>query len=1758
MVFNDVGGGSFELLVDAKTRYDAEITTFAPQITPCYDKCAEVTAAIAAAPPHAVPIATAVCDAIEIYNIDPSAKDASDNTILPILAEHHGNLAAIELAHIDADNLKTGGGRIILAAPAIGINAAGTSAFDQTGLQAEAAAIDIAANAYIVAVEASANATGVANSAAILKTELDKLASIVDINTLDNIINAINIFKSYDVTSISTTHVGVLLLDTLSANITAYIAAAKTEIDRIVTTYKGQLRIYNATAGSADIITAINTYIDEVITGDTAKVGLSLTNAAFLAKLDALDAAIKANEQNAIFYALISRVANPEHIHQLVTDIATAKAAMDAYDFAALIPAYETTLNELNDAIYECYNIFETVASAAAVSPGKALHQAIYNAAPPATGYYHAITEANRILNGIGATGGANPYTATFTEKDTITAAANLALIDVHNTHPRTIEAIAAAGVNDDITLIKVDNTHYFGYKTATPNTYIISYQIRQLINAQLTLPGLLGTIDDALSNTFTINDVMNNAFTIGANLQDIKNILESHVITIYDVAAVAVLYIGNTGLDEYIFWDDAAHEYLNYAINSSQMFNLEVTDAATDITKKIRFVDTAAKIHVLGGLDHYAPSAIISMAHSAVGAQELTPYKVFTHKGADGVYEIDNVLYASFNSAAAAPTIRIPPIITDTGASPIDTNRIKNITYGINFLNNLKRMAVHNYYHSVNNLTIDQFAHNFEIHDIDLADGMLKDNVGHNINFTGTDRNIYQILFYQPLLDFDDDAAAIYALSETEFGAVGNLNHNYRIHIGDLAVEPSYFGFYDVQNGRAQTHHHKIKMMNTLHAKSIGGGQIDTNQHNIIYTFEPFHEYVAGADATVAGFNAQMELFSGYILKKALNEEKVPLLFYDNIAPARRSIHKFITSSDAVDNVTTPIELYALCCSEYIDIANRAANINEQKIFILETPGALLTSVGGGPAPTHVKKYEHGTNNAFGNNGRSYYLYSNNRAGAIKHTMTTNTLAKLQTHSVAQAAAAVAITDPLTKFLENIDCTAGNLITVDAVGGTAQFLNAIQFRYDISAANDIKPNVDDANKIRAKSVDITRVVVNHYDTMIDNCYHVANLANVAYINATITSDNKIAFCQLDHDRGIIYRNSSIIVGGASSFENNKLFNIPFIHEDNTPPTYPNDVNSIDGTITLKHQHNIAGTYTHTINQYLGCGCIGRYNKVGGLNWHTTGGIVHYDAAHNIKIFDDNANTRNFIDGANAAAAANFAIYNVSLMNTILDNNRPEQKVIFYTSAATAAAYPAIDAGNCNAIIPLQSDKDNTPFEDTEFHYYFGGYHNNKYYLSENIGTYMIADRAATAVDAGPFANLKNLRIDHLIKKYKTPNSPLLFKEYGAVIDIADVKKIIKQYMVCEYLPAAANQLFEHDTVGDIDAAATINAIPTASGADKLLSDMRIPVPRIEPYHKIGKYEHVPYNDTIPKPRAITHELRIDNYMGGNLSFFGVYEHALANMTVDATDINSRIFRYSDNIEYNRIIKAAFMMHRPYQIYVPPGRDLVPLHPDPLKYVWISGELSINLDGLSPFSAFNALNTLSTVSSPALPLTDVILYTTATEVLESDEARLRVAPSVKEPEPVKEIEPELVQYAADIHVQKQKVLKEWIEKLNMDSGKSHLVDTDGKTIPNDSNSRHNHPGATQVATIQIKEVEIVKSERDYKKIRDNYNKEVTLAKKQGRPIPKAKIYIIPSSKDWLRHQKNKKTYSLIDKNGNLDLSNIPNGKYIYNGAVIEF
>jgi hypothetical protein len=2080
-VFNSAGIGSFELLVTAKTRYDAAITNLAPQITLCYDKCAEVTAAIAVLPP-AVP--TAVCNAIEAHDdIDPLTKYASDNTILPILAEHHGNLAGIERAHIHADNFTTGGGRLVLAAPAIGTNAAGASVFDQTVLQRRTAAVVGGANAYITAVDnkhkyinlmnlaayaapapaldanvvrsyngihtflntginaimtvqalitdfdtgggAGAGAAAIAADAIIgggtpmqdiyvaltaLNTsytggayraafniveeintdnaagnaEIAEIYRLLGVYNLDfsdanltaltnyltvgtnqndaetalglliaddvaaaaaaagagvafvrklytanadistNLMTAVNNFnilysdvitaiqtakttyamfdnsipivndaiatfngsgknlaeaetlrdalydnyhglltnhlyeradlalefgghianiynvtenqiataggaivaqpindaiKIYtdiraalnpvtalnaslvtfahinhnidDLTAIATAittfnglaipagmHVigaiagDIAALTTLGTNITAYIAAAVIEITRIVTTYKGQLGIYAATAGSADITTAINTYIDNVIVGDATTVGLSLDNTAFLAKLDDLDAAIKTNEQNAMFYAEIAGVANPAHIHQLVTDIATAKVEMNACDFATLIPAYKATLNDLNDAIYECYNIFEVIATAAAPSPAKTLHQAIYDAG---AGYYHAIDRANDSLLIIGETGAPNPYTATFTDKDTITAAANLALTAVRN-DPRTIEAIAAAGSNDNITLIKVDDVHYFGYNTL-PNTYIISYKIRELINAQLTPPSLLGAIG-ALSNTFTINDAADNAFTIGANLKNIKDILESKEIIIHVIAPINVLYVGNTAADEYIFWDATASRYREYAINSIEMFNLEVTAAPTDITKKIRFVNTATKI--AGNLDGYHPTEIISMA-TGVAALESTPYKVFTHKdAADAVYEIDSVLYESFNSAAAAPTIRISPIITDTGAGIIDATRIKDITYGADFLNNLKRMADHNYYHSANDLTVGQFINNFKIHDIDMVTGILKDNMGADINIDGSDRNIYQILFYQPLLNFSSDAATITGFSNAELGRAappGSLNHNYRIHIDNIAKtrQESYFGLYDVVDdtsrgavGDPAIYHHKMYISSNLPAKPIGGGDpanainhFSTYQHNLIYTFEKFKENAAAADND-AEFIAQMNILTGHILyNAAADDEKVAILYYNN------ATREFTRNASDMADLATPILLYDLYCinNEYINITTHRG-FDHQEIFILDNAAEALTRtlapVAGGADPTHVKKY------AF--SARSYYLYSSNALvvaphSAHRHRMTRNTLNKLLLYSIEQTTDInphASDTDKLDKFLENIDCTAGNLIDI----ATAPFLNTIRFRYNIIAAT-IKAGVD----APAKTVNIS-LGGNHYDTMIDNCYHVLNLAAVANINSIITSDNKRAFCQLNHGLGIIFRSDHL--NTYSNFLNENLSSIEFLHEDMTDPPAPNrEKTSIVGAITLRYKTDIATVYVEiNLNDYLGCGCIGFYNK-GGANWHTTGGIVHYDAAHNIKIFDDNANIRNFINaGTGDADAANFAVYDVSLMNTILDNNRPEQKVIFYTSAvaplavgypALAAAYPAIDHTNCNAIIPLQSDKDNTPFEDTEFHYYFGRYDNNKYYLSERIGTYMIAARAATGINDGAFANLKNLRIDHLIKKYKTPNSPLLFKEYGLAIRIEDVRKIIKQYMVCEYLPAVY-QLFVHGIIGDIEAAAGIDAIPVTGALDQLLSDMRIPVPRIEPYDKDVKYASVPYNATIPKPRAITHELRINNYMGGNLSFFGEYQDALAIMTANATSINSRIFRYSDNIEYNRIIKAAFMMHRPYQIYdppaiAPPGPTLLAaLHPDPLKYVWISGELSINLDGLSPFSAFNGLNTLSVSTSPTpFHLTDVILYTTATEVLESEEALLRIAPSVKEPEPIQEIVPEPV-YTADIHVQKQKALEKWISQLNMDSGKSHLVDTDGKTIPNDSNSRHNHPGATQVATIQIKEVEIVKSEREYKKIQDNYIKEVNNAKKHGRTIPKAKIYIIPSSKDWLRHQKNKKTYSLVDKNGNLDLSNIPNGKYIYNGAVIEF
>ena len=945
------------------------------------------------------------------------------------------------------------------------------------------------------------------------------IADLTAIATAITTFNALSI--PYGMHMIATIARDVAALTTLGTDITAYIAAAVIEITRIVTTYKGQLGIYAATAGSADITTAINTYIDEVITGDTE---LSLTNAAFLAKLDGLDAAIKANEQNAMFYAEIAGVVNPGHIHQLVTDIAAARVVFSV-NLTPLITTYKDTLNELNDAVYECYNIFE-----GAAGPAGILHQAIYTAGAPATGYYHAIDAANGVLLGIGATGGANPYTATFTKKDAITAAANLALTDVHNAHPRTIQAIAAAGSNDNITLINVDSVYYFGYETAA-DTYIISYKIRELINGQLApIPHTLGTIG-ALSNTFRIYDVANNAFTIGSNLKDIKNILESHEITIYDVAANA-LYVGNTDTNEYIFWDNTAREYRNYAMPSIQMFNLEVTDTAIDITKKIRFVDTADKIVTAGrSLEHYAPTAIISMAHSALGAQELTPYKVFTHKGADGVYEIDNVLYASFNLAT---TIRIPPIITDTGASPIDTNRIKNITYGADFLNNLKRMAGHNYYHSVNDLTADQFAHNFEIHDITEATGVLQNVGGDIIIVTIAPRNIYQILFYQPLLDFSSTSAAITGLSNAELGRgpPHNLNHNYRIHIDNIAKtrQESYFGLYDVLNdgARPQVYHHKIYISSVLPAKQIGGGdpadQFLVYQHNLIYTFEKFKVNAAAAD-TEAVFIEQMNILTGHILYNAAmaNDEKVAILYYDNGTRA------FTRNASDMANLTTSILLYDLYCinNEYINITTNRG-FDHQEIFILDNAAEVLIKVNvpaTGVDPTHVKKYT-----TFGS--RSYYLYSSNAAvaaphSAHRHRMTTNTLDKLRLYSIQQATdinAAASYTDKLNKFLENIDCSiaAGNLTDI----ATATFLNTIRFRYDINAAT-IKAGVDAPDKTAVKLVDID-AGGNHYDTMIDNCYHVMDLANVADINSIITSDNKRAFCQLAHPTGIIYRSDNL------------------------------------------------------------------------------------------------------------------------------------------------------------------------------------------------------------------------------------------------------------------------------------------------------------------------------------------------------------------------------------------------------------------------------------------------------------------------------------------------------------------------------------------------------------------------------------------------------------------------------------------------------
>lgn len=1751
-VFDNLGGGLFEQLVRAKTTYDAALNTFAPQITICYNKCIEVSTAIAAA--AAAPLfiaATDVCNGIELYDSSPLVKDASDNIILPILAEHYASLVAIEAAHINAYNIIGGGGKIVLA-PVIGQDATGKFLFNQTDIQTEAAAIsasiDTGTNAYITAIELTSH-----GSSAILKDALDTLASILNINGLNDIIGKITAFKAHDHGgAIAAANADFALLDALSANITNYINDATTQIDRIIIAYKLEFATgkYNTTSGSNDIINSINTYIDEVINGDTTNAGTSLNNADFLVKLNTLDAEIQVNEQNAMFYGLITGVVNLDHIHQLITDIATVIMACNI-PFPS-IAAYKHALNELNDAIYECYNIFE---GATVGSNAEILHQGIYNNA--GSGYYHGLYAANDTLEKIIETIGSAPppYTQTFTHTNTITSSANTILIHMYDgTYPRNIQTIAVTPT--DITLLTVGK-HYFGYKSG--GNYIISYIVRHLINDQVVADATLATYRAADLNNFTIVDSPDNEIdmTTPANIEQIKGILESHEINIYGLSNNLLLYVGDTNTDEYIFWDSIAPAY--YAITSISMFNLEVTNTVAAINDKIKFVNTTNKITNAGNINGYAPTAIISMATGV--SPETTPYKVFTHKNAANVYEIDNLLFPLFNSRAAAPTIIIPPIITTGMANPIDTTRIKDITYAT-FSDNLKRENNHNYYHSINDLTAvaAQFANDFVIHNIS-ANGIIQDAAPANINIDGMHRNIYQILFYQPRLDFNNDSAAIYALSDIELAAVGNLNHNYRIHIDNISnpgtiKKESYFGFYDVQAGRHDNY--IIKLSDSLAAKQIGstaGSAVDlfsVYQHNIIYTFERFKENTA-ADNVIA-FNEQMSILPGHILHNAVTETPIPILYYNE--PRKQ----FKIPQDDISNLNKDIFLYDLCClnDQYVNISIINRGIASQTIFILDTDLPRLdTTVGGAAPPTHVTKYDITFANKFDDN-RSYYLYSNNDApavagAALKHRMSESTLLRLCEHSITQATdAATAIgtavtnTDKYNQFIENIKI---NLI-VDIA--TVAFFGNITYRYDIRAADSINACVINPDKKAAKA-DTT--LINQYDTMIDNCYHIEDLplVHILRLNSTIISNDKKIFCSLSHDRGIIYRSANIST--EASFSDVKLSNIPFIHGDAaTIPSLNDNVDSIiDNTIKLTYKDNFITTYG-VINDHLGCSCIGFYNKTKtGDNWHDTGGITYSNvASRTIDIFDDNEHSNNFLTAANVISLTNFEIYSVSMMNIIFYENKPEQKVIFFRDNIVGAPQPIIHHDNCNAIIPLQSDKNNTPFEDTEFYYYFCRKDGGKYYLPYDMCRHMTMPRTPPIANHGiNFINLANLRIEHLIQ-YKATNQ-LIFRDYAAPIDIVDVQQIIKEYMICEQFDIHSG-LFISEPIGNI---IDTDRITTTGGTVMELQNIRIPVPRIQPYASTArKYITAPYNNLLAKSADITHSFSVD-YMGGTLSFFGTYENILTAMTNPPTGVNSRIFRYyCDNPVYNKMINTVFMTQRPTIYKTDTNAIITNIYPiTPLSYIWSNGDFKINLDEFHPLSAYTATDPPTTVSisSSILNLTDIILYNATTPILQSDEALLRIG-VLSEPEPVKVIDPEpKLEYIADTKEQHRKLLKKWIEKINMDSGHSHFVNNIGKKINNNSNSLHNNSSATEVATIQIKEIEIIKSKEEYNKIRKNYIKEVNRAKKLGSPIPIPKIYVVPLSKKYLKY----KTYS-FDNNGNLDFTNIPNGTYYYDGDSIEF
>jgi hypothetical protein len=292
---------------------------------------------------------------------------------------------------------------------------------------------------------------------------------------------------------------------------------------------------------------------------------------------------------------------------------------------------------------------------------------------------------------------------------------------------------------------------------------------------------------------------------------------------------------------------------------------------------------------------------------------------------------------------------------------------------------------------------------------------------------------------------------------------------------------------------------------------------------------------------------------------------------------------------------------LYSICYTNSfndISISSTAAtNIANQQCLITDTAANL----GAAGAPDHVYEYDFG-------NGKKYYLYLYNEAGVRKYTIASETLVKLQEYSGVQAGGGVATDkEKLEKFIENIIIIAARIKPV-----AANIFNTIHFRYNLTAHN-----INEFVTATEHKTDLSAAPpADQYQSMIDNCYYSQSLqiGEVANINSVIISGNKMAFCHLNHNNGILSVSDNIRTHDAD-FVTAKLNNMIFIQDGhNNPPTLlANNVNaeSIDQMIKLTYKVNLNTTYDEEMRLYLGCSCMGYYDDDSNINCECTAIIKH-------------------------------------------------------------------------------------------------------------------------------------------------------------------------------------------------------------------------------------------------------------------------------------------------------------------------------------------------------------------------------------------------------------------------------------------------------------------------------------------------------------------------------------------------------------------